>query len=99
MTTEKEKIKELCKKVGSDEKFIKKIAKIYDVPQEFWEQVANSVDRQIEAGKSEAVKVMEEVIYNYPPEFLLECEYEANARDVLNDIVQRIKFKIGELAK
>ena len=50
-------------------------------------------------GKSEVIKVMEEVIYDYPPEFLLECEYEANARDVLNDIVQRIKSKIGELAK
>ena len=33
---------------------------------------------------------LKEKIYNYPPEFLLESETEANAKDVLNDIVLRI---------
>jgi hypothetical protein len=40
-------------------------------------------------------KVIEEDIYNYPPEYLLECESEANAKDVLNDIAQKILNRVG----
>ena len=43
------------------------------------------------------VEKLKKIIWNYPIEFILESETEANAKDVLNDIVQRFDKCVKDL--
>ena len=71
------------------EELIEKLQEEY--PKISWHNIFCLINEQ----DKEFIRLLKDEIYGYPVEFILESETEANAKDLLNDIVQRIDKLAG----